>query len=54
MDLFYDLIGRLLFRREQRWRQRQSARLMTGVVVFSLLLGYVLMKLIKMMYNHAK
>ena len=54
MQLIYDQLGRLLFRRRQRWQQRQHAKLLVHTVAFSLILGVIVAAVIYLMYNHRK
>ncbi len=54
MNWFFDLIGKVFFRRQQDWERQKNARTMTFVILFSLGLALVVAKIIKMMYYHAK
>ena len=58
MDLFIDkcfaLVGRVIFPRRQQWEQRRGAKILFGVLAFSLLLGLIVAKLIKMIYFKTK
>jgi hypothetical protein len=58
MDFFVDrcfaLLGRILFPRRQEWEQRRNAKILSGVLAFSLVLGLVVAKLIKMIYFKTK
>lgn len=58
MDFFIEkcfaLLGRVIFPRRQEWEQRRNAKLLFGVLAFSILLGLVVMVLIKMIYNKTK
>lgn len=48
-DRIFDLIGKLIFPRQQDWERRRNAKVMVVVVVFSLTLGYALWKLLKIL-----
>ena len=52
MQMFYDLLGRLLFPRRQNWDQRRSAKVMLLTVVFSLAFGLVVAAVIRIGYSH--
>jgi hypothetical protein len=54
MQMLYDLLGRLLFPRRQRWEQRKSAKAMMFTLAFSLTLGLVMAAVMRLMYNHGK
>ena len=58
MDFFIEkcfaLLGRIFFPRRQGWEQRRNAKIMCGVIAFSIVLGLVVMKLIKMIYFKTK
>ena len=58
VDLFFEkcfaLLGRALFPRRQAWEQRRNAKIMFGVVAFSIILGIAVMTLIKMIYFKTK
>ena len=52
--MFYDLIGRLLFPRSQDWEQRKNAKILVLTVAFTLALGVVVAKVIRIAYNHQR
>lgn len=58
MDFFFErcfaLVGRIIFPRRQEWEQRRNAKILFGVLAFSLLLGFVVAKIIKMIYFKTK
>jgi hypothetical protein len=54
MEKFYALVGQLFFRRQPDWERLRSAKVMTWVVFFSVVLALALAMVIKMMYNHAR
>ena len=54
MQLIYDQLGRLLFRRRQKWQQRLNAKILVHTVVYSLVLGLAMAAVIYLMYNHRK
>jgi|APCry1669193181_1035450.scaffolds.fasta_scaffold395791_2 cell division protein FtsX len=54
VNWFYALIGKIFFSRQQDWKQQKSAKTMTWVVVFSVVLALVLAKVMKLLYNHAR
>lgn len=54
MNWFYNLIGRIFFRRQQDWERFRNAKIMTWVVIFSVVLALVIAKVLKYMYSHAK
>ena len=47
-------MGRMIFPRRQEWEQRRNAKIVFGVVSFSLILGLTLAKLMKMIYIKTK
>jgi hypothetical protein len=54
MQLLYDLLGRVLFPRQQAWAQRRHAKTLVLTVAFTLGLGLILAKVLRMMYNHQR
>jgi len=54
MERFFYFLGRILFPRQQDWQQTRSAKTFVFVVGFSLVLAFIIVKVIKMMYNHAR
>jgi hypothetical protein len=54
MQLIYGLLGRLFFPGRQDWEQRRNAKIMVLTVAFALVLGFVVSKMIHMLYNHQK
>jgi hypothetical protein len=52
--MLYDLLGRLLFPREQSWSQRRKAKTLVLTVAFTLALGLIMAAAIRMMYYHKK
>jgi hypothetical protein len=58
MDFFVDrcfaLLGRIFFPRRQEWEQRRNAKILFGVIAFSVVLGLVVAKVIKMIYFKTK
>ena len=51
VDKCFSVLGRVFFPRRQAWEQRRNAKIMFGVIAFSLTLGLVLMFIIRMIYN---
>lgn len=51
MQMFYHLLGRLLFPRRQNWEQRKNARDMVFTVAFSLAFGLVMAVVIRTAYH---
>jgi hypothetical protein len=49
VERLFAIVGKLLFPRQQDWEQRRSAKTFVFVVLFALALGFVLMKVIRMM-----
>lgn len=54
MQMFCDLIGRLLFPRRQSWEQRKQAKAMVFTIAFSLAFGLVVAEVIRLAYYHKK
>ncbi len=54
LERFFALLGRVIFPRRQEWEQRRNAKLVCGVLTFSIILGLAVMKLIKMIYFKTK
>lgn len=54
MNWFYDLIGKVFFRRQQDWERRKNAKTMVFVILFSLALALVVAKVLKMMYYKSR
>jgi len=54
MERFFYFLGRVLFPRQQDWQQTRSAKIFVSVVGFSLVLALIIVKIIKMMYNHSR
>lgn len=52
MQTLYDLLGRLLFPRRQRWEQRKNAKAMVFTVIFSLVFGLIMAAVMQMKYHH--
>ena len=52
--MFYQLIGRLVYPRQQNWAQRKNAKILVLTVAFTLMLGCVMAKLFHIIYNHQK
>ena len=52
-DRLFDLIGKLLFSRQQDWERRRSAKIFVSAVAVGLLLGLVLFGVLHLM-NHIK
>jgi hypothetical protein len=53
-EICFTLLGRVLFPRRQAWQQRRDAKILSGVIFFSLMLGTVVMTMIKMIYFKTK
>jgi hypothetical protein len=54
MQRFYDLLGRVIFRRQQDWEQRKNAKILVFTVAFGLALGFITAEMIRLMYDHKK
>jgi hypothetical protein len=54
MQMIYNLVGWLLFRRQQEWEQRKNGKLLVLVTAFFLAAGLILAEALRMMYNHRK
>ena len=54
MQMFYDFIGRLLFPRQQDWAQRKNAKTLVFTIGFTLLLGVIMAKIFRILYNHQR
>jgi hypothetical protein len=54
MQLIYNLVGWLLFRRQQVWEQRKNGKILVLTVAFALALGLVLAEGLRMMYHHRR
>ena len=57
MQLIYGLLGllgRLFFPRRQPWEQERNAKIMLLTVAFALVLGYVVSKVLHLLYNHQR
>lgn len=54
MERFFFFLGRMLFPRQQDWQQTRSAKTLVFVVGFSLVLAYIVAKLIRVYYNHQR
>jgi hypothetical protein len=52
MQKFYDLLGRLLFPRQQGWERRKGAKAMLFTVVFSLVFGLIVAEVMRVAYHH--
>ena len=52
MQLIYNLVGRLMFGRQQPWAQRKNAKTLLLTVAFPLALGLGLAEVLRMMYHH--
>ena len=49
IQMFLELIGKLFFPQQQDWQRRRNAKIMTYVVVASLVCGLVLVAVLKLM-----
>jgi surface polysaccharide O-acyltransferase-like enzyme len=54
LERFYFFLGRILFPRQQDWQQARSAKTLLFVIGFSIVLALVVVKFIKILYNHSK
>lgn len=54
MQLIYNLVGWLLFRRQQMWEQRKNGKILVLTVAFSLALGLVLAEVLRFMAHHRR
>lgn len=54
MQMIYNFVGWLLFRRQQAWEQRKNGKLLVLVAAFSLTMGLILAEALRMLYNHRK
>ncbi len=54
MQLIYNLVGRLMFGRQQVWERRKNGKILVLTVAFSLALGLVLAEVLRLMYHHRK
>jgi hypothetical protein len=54
LEKVFALVGKIVFPRRQPWRQRRDAKILCCVLLFSLILGGVVMTLIKMIYFKTK
>ena len=54
MQRFYDLLGRMIFPRQQDWEQRKNAKILVFTVTFALALGFIMAAMIRLMYDHKK
>ena len=52
-DRLFDLIGKLLFSRQQDWERRRSAKILISAITVGVVLGLVLWQVMKLM-NHVK
>jgi hypothetical protein len=48
-ERIFDLIGKVIFPRQQEWERRRNAKVMVVAVTVGLFLGLVLWKVLKMM-----
>jgi hypothetical protein len=49
LDRLFDLIGKVIFPRQQDWERRRNAKALTAAVAVGLFLGVVLWVILKMM-----
>lgn len=54
MQLIYNLVGWLLFRRQQDWEQRKNGKILVLTVAFSLTLGLMLAEVLRFMAHHRR
>ena len=54
MQQIYNLVGWLVFGRQQVWEQRKNGKILVLTVAFSLALGLVLAEALRMMSHHRK
>jgi flagellar biogenesis protein FliO len=54
MERIFYFIGRMLFPKQQDWQQTRSAKTLVFVLAFSLIIGYVMMKVIRLYYSHER
>jgi hypothetical protein len=52
MERFFFFLGRICFPRQQDWQQTRSAKTLVFVLGFSLVLAFVVDKLLHAYYNH--
>lgn len=50
--MFFDLIGKLFFRRQPEWERRRNAKIMTGVVAVAVVLGAALVAVLVVLNRH--
>jgi uncharacterized membrane protein SirB2 len=51
MERVYVLLGKIFFPRQQEWKQSKNAKLVVYVLCFALVVGLVVMKLLRLLYN---
>jgi hypothetical protein len=49
LEWFFDVIGKVIFPRQQDWERRRNTKVMTAAVTVGLFLGLVLWKVLQMM-----
>jgi hypothetical protein len=54
LEKTFAVVGKIVFPRRQSWRQRRDAKILCCVLLFSILLGAVVMTLIKVIYFKTK
>ena len=54
LEKFCALLGKIVFPRRPAWQQRRNGKIVFGVLAFSLVLGWIVMKIIRVLYYKTK
>ena len=54
LERIYQWLGRRCFPGQQDWEQRRNVKIMLLTVGFALVLGLIIAKAIRLIYNHQK
>jgi hypothetical protein len=52
--MIYRLIGHLFYSRQQNWERRKNAKILLHTLAFTVMLGIIVAKIIRLIYNHQK